>query len=64
MHAARADSRRHASSSTARMKMNEVLEHLIARKDLSEEQAEQTLKVSQHAWHGEWEVCKLNGSSA
>ena len=44
--------------------MNEVLEHLIARKDLSEEQAEQTLKVSQHAWHGEWEVCKLNGSSA
>ena len=29
------------------MKMSEVLEHLIARKDLSEEQAEQTLKVSQ-----------------
>ena len=27
--------------------MSEVLEHLIARKDLSEEQAEQTLEVSQ-----------------
>ena len=32
--------------------MNEVLEHLIARKDLSEEQAEQTLKVSQPGPHG------------
>lgn len=55
MHAARLDIRRHASSSTAHMEMRDVLEHLIARKDLSEEQAERTLKVrgqARPAWGG------------